>query len=277
MPIPSRFQFSQASLQDYVDCPRRFYLRFIRRLAWPAVEAEPVLENERLMEQGSRFHTMVYQSLIGVPTDRLNRMVQDADLALWWRSIQEILPGLKSAASGLYPEVTLTAPLAGFTLLARCDLVVSREDGRLQIIDWKTARSRTRRSILAGSLQTCLYPYLLVRDGARFNASRPVQPAQVEMIYWFAGFPDQSEHFVYTPEQFQQDESRLESLIRQIAGLQDDQFHSSPGRGCRFCVYRSFCEQGVRAGDLSGRDDEQSDASMPDLDFDFDQIAEIEF
>lgn len=277
MPIPPGFQFSQASLQDYADCPRRFYLRCIRRLAWPAVEAEPVLESERLMQQGSRFHTMVYQSLIGVPTDRLDCMVQDADLALWWRSLQSVLPGLKSAASGLYPEVTLSAPLAGFTLLARCDLVVSRDDGRLQIIDWKTSRSRTRRAVLARRLQTCIYPYLLVRDGARFNAGRPVQPTQVEMIYWFAGYPDQPERFVYTPAQYQEDESRLESLIRQIAGLQDDKFHSTPGRGCRFCVYRSFCEQGVRAGDLSARDDEQSDTGMPDLDFDFDQIAEIEF
>ncbi len=40
MALPSDFQFSQSSLQDYVDCPWRFYLRYIRQLAWPAIVAE---------------------------------------------------------------------------------------------------------------------------------------------------------------------------------------------------------------------------------------------
>ena len=45
--LPGSFIFSQSSLQYYFDCPRRFQLRYIEHLAWPAVETEPVLENER--------------------------------------------------------------------------------------------------------------------------------------------------------------------------------------------------------------------------------------
>ena len=39
--LPDDFHFSQGSLQDYVDCQRRFQLRYLMKLAWPAVDAEP--------------------------------------------------------------------------------------------------------------------------------------------------------------------------------------------------------------------------------------------
>ena len=29
---------SQTALQDYVECPRRFELRYLRQLNWPALE-----------------------------------------------------------------------------------------------------------------------------------------------------------------------------------------------------------------------------------------------
>ena len=56
MPLPANFRFSQASLTDYLDCPRRFQLRYLLEQAWPAVESEPLLERERLAELGRRFH-----------------------------------------------------------------------------------------------------------------------------------------------------------------------------------------------------------------------------
>ena len=46
MTLPPTFQFSQNSLQDYVDCPRRFQLRYLLRQPWPAVESEPLSEYE---------------------------------------------------------------------------------------------------------------------------------------------------------------------------------------------------------------------------------------
>jgi hypothetical protein len=47
MILPGDFQFSQASLQDYVDCPKRFPLCYLMKLSWPAIQAEPVSEHEQ--------------------------------------------------------------------------------------------------------------------------------------------------------------------------------------------------------------------------------------
>ncbi|MGC1378508.1 MAG: PD-(D/E)XK nuclease family protein, partial [Anaerolineales bacterium] len=59
--IQNPFTFSQSSLQDYVDCARRFQLRYIEHLQWPAVETAPVLENERRQLEGQQFHRMAQQ------------------------------------------------------------------------------------------------------------------------------------------------------------------------------------------------------------------------
>ena len=51
MALPSDFQFSQNNLQDYIDCPRRFELRHLQRLQWPAPQTEPIIEQERHIQQ----------------------------------------------------------------------------------------------------------------------------------------------------------------------------------------------------------------------------------
>ena len=70
MRLIENFQFSQANLQDFVDCRRRFQLRYLQHIAWPAIESEPVLENERFLQQGARFHRMIQQHLL-----RCNRLI----------------------------------------------------------------------------------------------------------------------------------------------------------------------------------------------------------
>jgi hypothetical protein len=46
---------SQSSLQDYNDCPRRFELRYLQQLAYPAIETEPALENEKHQRKANIF------------------------------------------------------------------------------------------------------------------------------------------------------------------------------------------------------------------------------
>ena len=84
-------QFSQSSLQDFVDCQRRFQLRYLLRLAWPAVESEPVMENERHMRMGAQFQQMTHQHLLGVPSERLANMLHDEILLGWWENYQAFL------------------------------------------------------------------------------------------------------------------------------------------------------------------------------------------
>jgi len=283
MTLPDNFIFSQGSLQDFVDCRRRFQLRYLLRVAWPAVETEPALENERFMQQGALFHRLVHQHLLGVPIKALDRQVQDEDLGRWWQNYlgpegphSSLFSGLEDG--GRFAEVSLAAPLAGCRLMAKYDLIIVSRHGRALILDWKTSRKRPRRPWLAARLQTRLYPYLLARAGAHLNQGRPLLPEALEMVYWFADYPNRPERFPYSQQAYQEDERYIQGLIETVQRLGEQDFPlTSDEKRCAFCIYRSLCARGVRAGALDEAllTGEAGDDFPPDLNFE--QIAEIEF
>jgi len=235
------------------------------------------------MRQGAHYHRMIQQYFLGIDSDRLSALIHDPDLERWWVAFMDLVEGqstrqLFDKATTRFPEVTLTASLVGARLVAKCDLILVGEAGKVMIFDWKTSQKRPRRSWLAARLQTRLYPYLLVRAGSHLNLSCSVDPEQVEMIYWFADFPDEPINFKYRLSQYRADENYLSGLIATIKSLGPQQFHLTENlEHCRFCVYRSLCNRGVEAGYY---EQNISDLERPDLlddQIDFEQIAGIEF
>jgi hypothetical protein len=285
--LPPGFSFSQGSLQDYTDCARRFLLRYLLRLAWPALESEPVLENERRMQQGERFHRMAQQYWLGVPSERLEAMIDDPELRAWWGPFVQFAHSLQGAPR-LYPEAGLSAPLGEQRLVAKFDLIAVQADGRVTIFDWKTSRRKPPPGWLAGRMQTRVYPYLIVRAGGSFNHGQAIPAQKVEMVYWYPAQPGQPERFTYSQQQFQEDQAYLTGMAGEIArragllaeaeGMQSDPFPMTEREErCAYCVYRSLCERGERAGAL---DEGEGDAEIDHVAeswLDFDQIAEIEF
>jgi hypothetical protein len=273
-----RFVFSQSSLQDYADCPRRFQLRYIQRVSWPAIQAEPARENEEHIQRGERFHRLVQQYLVGVPADRLSQMAQadpDANLLRWWENFLDCIPGdLKGTR---HVEAGLSAPLGRFRLVAQYDLVLVQPDGCAIIYDWKTSLHRPKRSTLLDRLQTHVYPYLLAQAGAALTNGRAITPDAIQMIYWFTEPGDPPELIQYSMSQYQADEKYLLALVNDIGGLHSQDFSLCASEtACRYCVYRSLCDRGTQAASMADSADYDPDAK-PSLDFDLEQIGEIRF
>jgi hypothetical protein len=282
--LPAGFIFSQGSLQDFNDCRRRFLLRYLLRLSWPALESEPVLESERRMQLGERFHRLAQQYWLGVPAARLDAMIQDEELHGWWLQFARFAQELRGARR-LYPEVGLSAPLGDHRLVAQYDLIVAEADGRFTIYDWKTSRRKPRRAGLAERLQSRVYPYLLARAGAGFNGGQPLPPPNVAMIYWFPAQPDQPERFTYSAGQYAEDQAHLAGLVQEIVRLTQDLAErgsqvfplTERAERCAYCVYRSLCERGERAGALDEAEPLDEAERALEIALDFEQIAEIEF
>ncbi|MBC8505810.1 MAG: PD-(D/E)XK nuclease family protein [Anaerolineales bacterium] len=300
MSLPDSFQFSQSSLQDYVDCKRRFQLRYIQQRAWPAVEAEPAKDNELYMQRGSQFHHMAHQYWLGVDNEKIASQVEgDEVLSRWWENFTgskdfgRAMPNIPSLKT--LPEINLSAPIGDFRIMAKYDLLTLKtlrvsesnhginnqtEDPKgfvATIYDWKTSRKQPKREWLTHRLQTRVYPYLLAKAGSQLNDGAEFKPEQIEMIYWYSDFPDQPAHFPYSKKQFDEDEAYLSQLISEIqimgnadAPLTEDE------RRCKFCVYRSLCNRGIEAGPLNEIDD-LSEAEGFEVELDFDDIAEIEY
>ena len=282
--LPQGFQFSQRSLQDYVDCQRRFQLRYIDNLAWPGVESEPLSEHESQMQAGAAFHRLVQRYLVGIPPERLSAMLASSsstsnDLQHWWDNFQQF--------SGVVPveeqlvEATLSAPLYSYRLLAKYDLVRwagESESLRLKIYDWKTSRKKPSKQRLEQRLQTRVYPYLLAKAGHALLGGQQVKPGQIEMVYWFAEQPGEPQIFAYSGEQFQADQEYLAGLVKEIEKLGEADFHRTADEArCKFCTYRSLCDRGITAGEFEPGEVYDEPGSSEDFELDFDQIAEIEF
>ncbi len=280
MGLEEGFSFSQGSLQDYVDCPRRFQLRYVRNLRWPAVQAEPVVENEQRMRKGAAFHRLVHQHLVGVPAEVLSPTVTDTELRRWWESY--LSSGMIHAGHTCYPELTLSTLVGDARLMAQYDLIAMTEDGLGLIVDWKTTRKRPRRVWLRERLQTRVYPYVLVEAGQDIGEGRRIEPGQVRMMYWFANFPLDPEEFPYDTAQHQADGAYLLNLVEEayeclkqcpegtlLPRTMDD-------TRCQTCRYRSLCRRGVRAGWLDDHDDEMGLQRAFDLSHEFEHISEME-
>jgi RecB family exonuclease len=276
MLIETNFVFSANSLQDYLDCPRRFELKYLLKQNWPAEESEPVLEFEHNAELGNRFHRMVHQYLNGVPQEILLASIQDAALHEWFANFHAFYSSRKFVQ--IFSEFSLRAVINQSPLVAVCDLIALTADGNLWILDWKTSAKKTRREKLIDRVQTILYPFIALECGNRIFPDFQPRAENIHMAYLFVQYPaDNLLTFDYSPDSHQQNRAFLTATIEEILSKEPGTFEcTAEARRCRFCVYRSLCERGITAGNLAELED-ASDLQDTLSNLDFDAQEEIAF
>jgi CRISPR/Cas system-associated exonuclease Cas4 (RecB family) len=271
--LPSGFTFSQSSLQDYSDCPRRFQLRYVERLKWPGIELEPAIENERRQQEGQLFHRLIQQYLVGIPSEKLSQMVNTPELSRWWENFLKSEDLLKfNDFMHLYTELILTVPVGSFRLQAKYDLIAVKPGGKAIIFDWKTYHRRVLNEWMAARMQTRVYRAVLIQAGSVLNNGIPFPAEQIEMVYWFAEFPMEIMYFPYNTKQTSRDRAALTGLINEISNHQYFPL-TEDEKKCAYCPFRSYCNRGDKAGTI----DEVVDNELVETDINFEQIAEIEF
>jgi CRISPR/Cas system-associated exonuclease Cas4 (RecB family) len=271
----AELHFSQASLDDYLACPRRYQLRYLQHQAWPAQVTDPESAFEIHLRQGAALHKLIQQDVLGIPRSRLNSMAAEEPLRTWWTRYTENpltdLPRIR------LPEFELSTDLDGQRLVGKFDLLAFEPEGRFVIVDWKTARKLPDRGRLASRMQTILYPYLLARSGALVIRGAPVRPERIEMVYWFTELPHSPFRFSYSQQTHDSNEAMLKSILAEIFGRTEAVFPlTSDEKKCRFCNYRSLCKRGAKAGDF-----DELEADMegydPYFELDLDSLSEIPF
>jgi len=275
--ISAGFVFTQSNLHDYLTCPRRFELRHLRRLNWPAVETAPVQEAERRMRLGSDFHRLAHQHALGLPVAELTAFAAEqspALAAMWQNYLSHRPPELSASDVRLFPEVTLSATLAGYRLAARYDLLalLPGEPPRALLVDWKTNARRPPSAALRTHIQSRVYPFVLAVSGETL-AGAPLSPDRITLRYWFAAAPAEPETIPYSAAQFAADRADLSALVLEIAAAAQFPL-TADERTCRFCAYRSFCDRGDAAGPL---DEFEEELLAEELTLDWEQVSEIAY
>lgn len=278
MKLPEGFDFSQSNLKDYIDCPYRFYLRYILGTKWPALLVDDALEFELRGKTGARFHRLVQQYLLGIPESRLNEIAEsdiDPNFIHWWEYFLDFVP--QHLQGCRYPEMTLSTKLGENRLLAKYDLILV-QDEKLLIFDWKTSSKAPKKAWLHDRVQTKLYRMILTQSGGTLSSKGSINPEDITMNYWFTANPSSFVSLPYSEKGFQEDLIFFQKIIQEILERKEGNFFRTDDlRKCRYCVYRSHCDRGIEAGDLESFESFEMEEEDFELDLDFDEIQEIAF
>ena len=171
----------------------------------------------------------------------------------WRRGGQAYLAHPLDLPAQRYPEISVTAPFAGYRLMAKFDLVAASPGERLVLVDWKTNEGRRpRREWLAERMQTRVYRYMLVAAGQRFNAGPSRRAGArgddllVRELSGAAGAAAiQRRRPAERPDRVGGFGAR--SIDSAVAGADGTELaRAGDERVCQYCRYASFCERGRR-------------------------------
>jgi len=222
---------------------------------------------ETRQKEGLEFHRMVHQHLLGIPPEELGNAASSENVRSWWDNYGAA--NLQLEGWAMRSELTLYAMIGPHRLVAKYDLIACR-DSHAVIYDWKTWGRRPTDEWLSRRWQTRVYRALLVKGGAVLNEGQPFIPEDVSMIYWFAEFPGDPATISYDSLQLERDWAAIQAQISEIADRQSFPM-TEHRRRCRFCVFRSYCDRGERAGEWQEPGDEAY--AEPDQNAGLDELA----
>jgi len=275
---PNQFlQLSQSNLQDYLDCPRRFQLKVIEGLSWPAAYSEPIEIFEKSTRIGNIFHLICQQFFSGVDPVLIENSLSDPVLQEMW---DNFLPyGESLLQYHLYPEPLLSISFLEHKLIAKYDLIVEVNPKQYLIIDWKTTANKPPRSKLGKRLQTHLYPYIFSQAGNDLFLDNSISPAFIEMRYWYPLSSEHEEIFPYSDEKNAKVKTDLEQILSKIITSISErtEFQLTDDKtSCQYCVFRSLCNRGSTAGSFEKYPPiEHEDLTY--VQFDMNQVSEIDY
>lgn len=245
--ISPDFSFSQSNLQTFSYCRRRFYLRYIKKLIWPA-QLVGDQQYTRDRDAGVRFHRLVHQHFLGFDPALLKKISEaDSDhrVAEWFETF--LTSPISRLEGKLMPEALYTTNVAGHPLSAKVDLL-QIDAGKVTIYDWKTSRKLPTVAILQKQAQSKVYPLVVSRVFLKYLAA--LTPPLLSMTYWEANFPDQTIEIKSSRPDWEKYETEITALINLILSLETEEFVKTPEiRKCGWCEYRSYCQRGNVAQD----------------------------
>jgi len=270
----NRFSYSAKKIQDFIDCERRFELRYILNQSCPAITSEPILEIESNIKKGNEFHYLVHQFFSGVPEKTLRETIHDDIMIKWFDNFLSFYKTLK--VKSIFSEFPLNAQIGENKLTAVYDLIYLNENEEVGIIDWKTSKYIPKKTTLALKVQSILYPFILHEVSDEFLPGSHFPPEKISMRYWYPASPEDDFVFPYGHAVHEDNRVFLENIFSEIQEKKIGKFElTKDEKKCGFCPYRSLCSRGITASNFLESKVHNMDES--NISPNFDHLPEIPF
>lgn len=244
-PLAFPIRLSQSQLNRLAACPRKFQHTDLEQLAAPS---EP--DQQERQNQGTRFHLLMQQWLLGLPVEPL--VQEDPQLQVWFSAFMAVAPKILTLAGDRpawgQSEHSRTLAFEGYLLTVVYDLLLANGQ-QAQILDWKTYPRPQNPRWLLQNWQTRLYPFVLAETS-------DYDPDRIAMIYWF--FESSNEQtpearrfsVAYDAMQHEQTRKDLTHLLTQLTGWleryqQGEPFPQVPltSKECDRCSFAIRCDR----------------------------------
>lgn len=240
--MDKHLSLTQLHIRNFLECRRRFELRYLSPFAWP--EPPYSLDTEQAFDRGRAFHKHLEQRFLGLNPHAA--MIDDPTIRMWWNTFDSSGPPIPDGRR--YPEISLAVPLGGHQLFGRFDLLVitPTDDGDVKatIFDWKTSKAQPEAR-LRTVWQTRLYLALLAEGGHTLIPGRKekLNPDHLSMTYWYVGDPDNPRTLAYSRAMHQQNWQEIGEIVAEIeAARQAAEWPlTDDWSRCRDCAYQAYC------------------------------------
>lgn len=238
-------RLSQSQLNRLATCPRKFQHTDLEQLAAPS---EP--DQQERQTQGTRFHSLMQQWLLGLPVEPL--IQEDTQLQAWFSAFMAVAPKILSLADDRplwgQSEHARTLAFDDYLLTVVYDLLLANGQ-QAQILDWKTYPRPQNPRWLLQNWQTRLYPFVLAETS-------DYDPDRIVMTYWF--FESRNEqtpeaqrfNVAYDRIQHEQTRKDLTHLLAQLTGWLERYQNGEPfpqvpleSKACDRCSFAIRCDR----------------------------------
>lgn len=238
----SHLTLTQLHIRHFLDCPRRFELRYLAPFTWP--EAPYTLDTEQAFDRGRYLHRLLERHFLELHPEA--QATEDAIVQTWWDAFSR--SGIHIPAGRRLPELSLAASAGGHQLFGRFDLLVLSpqpdDEVSATVFDWKTSKPRDV-AWLSRAWQTRLYLALLAEGGHTLVAGRTqkLDPDRLAMVYWYVAEPHAPRVIRYSRTLHEQNWGEITRIVAAIDQAQASGLFplTEDWSRCRGCAFQAYC------------------------------------
>ena len=266
-PLAFPIRLSQSQLNRLAACPRKFQHTDLEQLAAPS---EP--DQQERQNQGTRFHLLMQQWLLGLPVEPL--VQGDPQLQAWFSAFVAVAPKILTLGGDRpawgHSEHSRTLQFEGYLLTVVYDLLLANGQ-QAQVLDWKTYPRPQNPRWLLQNWQTRLYPFVLAETS-------DYDPDRIAMIYWFFESGESAPearrfNVVYDRTQHEQTRNDLIHLLTQLTGWLERYQNGEPfpqvsleSKECDRCSFAIRCDRvALQENALQVQNEPDNAFSLPNL------------
>lgn len=227
--------YSQNSLNTYIQCPYKFFLKYKKSLSWKK-DDDSDKDYYNSLESGLNFHLICERYFSNLPTG----VGTDGEFYTWLERIKKIVPIEED--SRYLPEFEVRYKFEGFTLFSKLDLLKISKN-KIEIFDWKTENKPLTYEKAKKRLQTIMYLFIIGENAKLINRG-DISLESITMNYYQPNLDVEPITITYNQEEHLKNKEYIRNILNKIISL-DEHTVMRSNTHCKICEFNYYCNNDI--------------------------------